>query len=224
MKRWSCPLLVLIGVLLCGCPSVNLTVFQPTPIETSDTYTHQGSGMPFPVSVGYFRRGQITQYDPEATDIGVGYNLPSIRYQVAITVYVYPGPGASSIGSPDNVVAAAHVRLLETHFEYIKAEIVHVHPDATLVSEGPTTMDQGQVSYDGLKAVFEFEGEFFGQEQPLASQAYLFSYGKWFVKYRITYPKDSEERALSRIEDFMAKFAWSQSDESAEQEGTEEIP
>jgi hypothetical protein len=170
--------------------------------------------MPFPPSVGYFQRGKVTQYEPREKDVGVGYNLHSIRYQVTITVYVYPAK-VISIGSPDDVVAATYAPVRKSQFEGVKAAITDLHPDAVLVSEGPTTMKQDQTDHPGLKATFEYKGPFFGREQELGTRAYLFNYGKWFVKYRITYPKDAEEMALSRIEDFMAKFKWSQPDDPA---------
>ena len=208
MKRLLCPFLLLAGTLMCGCPGPNITVFQPVLIEATGTYTHPGSGMPFPLAAGYFQRVKITQYDPQETDVGVGYNLYSMGYQVAMTVYVYPAQ-VTSIGSPDDVVAAAYASVRKSHFEGVKQAITDLHPDAVLVSEGPTTIEQDQMAYPGLKAAFEYEGSFFGRQQKLGTHAYLFNYGKWFVKYRVTYPKAAEEMALSRIEDFMAKFRWS---------------
>lgn len=202
----------LVGLLICGCPSVNLTVFEPLPIEANGPYTHSGSGIPFLPSVGYFHRGRITQYDPKATDIGVGYNLNDMRYQVTVSVYVYPAPRVTSQGSPDNVVASTRALLFESHFETVKAEIVRLHPDAAVVSESNATRTENQMDYGGLKVIFEYQGQFAGQDQVLASHAYLFDYGKWLVKYRITYPKESEDRALPRIEDFMSKFTWAAGD------------
>jgi hypothetical protein len=214
MNRRLCLLVLLAGMLTCGCPSANMRTPRSVRIGANDTYIHPGSKMPFPPSVGYFQRGEVTQYEPREKDVGVGYNLHSIRYQIAITVYVYPAP-VTSIGSPDNVVEAAYAWVRKSHFEGIKGAVTDLHPDAVLVSEGPTTMKQDQVTYPGLKAVLEYEGAFFGREQMLGTHAYLFNYGKWFVKYRISYPKDSEEMALSRVEDFMVKFKWSESDAPA---------
>jgi hypothetical protein len=72
MNRRLYLLVLLAGMLACGCPSANITVSQPVNVSADDTYVHPGSKMPFPPTVGYFQRGKVTQYEPREEDVGVG--------------------------------------------------------------------------------------------------------------------------------------------------------
>jgi hypothetical protein len=56
--------------------------------------------MTFPVPVDEFQRVVINRYDTAGEDVGVGYNLVSSEIAVSATIYAYPAPTLTSIGSP----------------------------------------------------------------------------------------------------------------------------
>src|SRR5689334_2160051 len=52
------------------------------------TYTNAPSRFRFPPRIGSFERDQVTEYDRQGQDVGVGYN--DLGHDVAVTVFVYP--------------------------------------------------------------------------------------------------------------------------------------
>lgn len=194
---------------LVGCPIAQYPrTSGPTAINVQGTYFHSNSGMNFPENVGPFRRGTVSLFDSTGANIGVGYNLGDLVFQVAVTVYVYPAPSVVSILSPAEVTARAKELSAQQHFETVKSDIIRAHPEARLVSEEEVTLVQAGGIQKGKKAGFEFEGVFANQRQQLKSHAYLFVHGKWFIKYRITYPQDIDGAVREKIKDFMNSLQW----------------
>lgn len=182
-----------------GCAASSLSA-QEIPggrvvIPADATYTHRASGMAFPPAIGEFRRTDIHRYDEAGTDESVGYNLVAGATGIAATVYVYPVPPGAS--------AADRAETTDREFALRKDEIVYVHPAAELATEGDTVLRQDQAVFRGRRAVYGFEHVFAGKLQPLRSELHLFGFvgGKWFVKYRFTYPADLP--ATERIQRFM---------------------
>lgn len=165
-----------IGPLLLLCSAC-----RPASATDAETYVHRGTGFSFPAAVGEFRRAQIEQYNPEGTDVGVGYNLYSADKQIAVTVFVYPAP---------RVIGAAQRSACNDEFRSVKSDIEKAHAGARQLQEEamPSPMPARQET--GEKAVYEFGGNFAGIDQPLRSEADLFCYvsGPWFVAYRTTAP------------------------------------
>jgi len=61
--------------------------------------------MTYPMSVNEFRRAEIIRYKEDGTDESAGYNYLRPMNEIAATVYVFPSPSVTSIGSPQYVVA-----------------------------------------------------------------------------------------------------------------------
>lgn len=174
-----------------GCPARPRSLNQPQPILVEGAYTHEKSGMTFPLAVGDFRRSLVQRYDQEGLDVSAGYDLYASRYKIAATIYVYPAPSLISIGSPPGTVAAARAMLTKREFEGRKQEIMLSHPDGQLIEDSEISISLGVRLRVGRIATFEYQQDFAGQRQPVRSHLAMFNFvgGKWALKYRITYPK-----------------------------------
>jgi hypothetical protein len=130
--------------------------------------------------------------------------------EITATMYVFPSPRVTSIGSPQNVIAEARALVCQAQFKAIEREVTTAHPDAALTADGPFTLAQGQAAYDGFKASYDLINARFFERQNVASKsdAYVFCFagGKWTVEYRFDYPRDFD--AASLIADFMRDLAW----------------
>lgn len=164
-------------------------------IPADAIYSHRQSGMVFPPDVGDFRRTSIYRYDEAGTDESVGYSVVGAEGGIVATVYIYPAPAG--------VVATAQAEATEREFRLRQDEILYVHPDAKLMQTADLVLTQGATTYHGRKAVYQFEHVFAGKLQPLQSELHLFGFvgGKWFVKYRFSYPVAL--RASAQVEGFM---------------------
>ena len=197
------------ALVLCGCPSMHTRpLAQPERVAVRGSYVHSVSKITMPESVAGFQRDAVSRYDADGLDVSAAYNLVTSSHRIAATVYVYPSPSLTSIGSPPEVVAGARAHLTESEFERRKQEIQHAHPGTVLVEQRDISRTEGGQSYVGKFAVFEFEDVFAGSRALVRSRIYLFCYvgGKWTVKYRFTHPKS--EDADREIQEFIQKWSW----------------
>ena len=182
-----------------------LTVLQP-----EGPYTQAASGMTFPLAVGDFKRDKVVRYKPDGTDESAGYNRVEPRHEIAGTVYVFPSPRLTSIGSPQNVIEDARARLCEVQFRSVQKEVTGAHPDAKLVREEEVSLVQNGVTFVGHRASYSLTNPvFFGRRQQASrSDATIFCYagGKWTVEYRFDYPDDYDAGAA--IGDFIRDLSW----------------
>jgi hypothetical protein len=194
MTRPAVALLCVISLFVTACNSTSAPNSPPATVEPPDGYyTHTGSGFRFPEAVRTFTRIGIDTYDSSGDNISVGYNSQS--YLVAATVYVYPAGEVTPSGSPPS----------EMQFGAVKLEVERAHPQATLL------IDDARVSLAnavGIKATYRFEAAFAGANRSLISEAYLFGFDAWFVKYRFTYPEASAGEATTQINQFMDSLRW----------------
>ena len=158
------------------------------------TYTNAPSQFRFPPRIGSFEREQVTEYDRQGQDVGVGYN--DVSRGVAITVFVYPIPQR-----PPNDT-------LSGHFTTCKAEVLGRHSGAQLVSEEAAQIFPAGVQHSGQHATFTYTEIFAHQRQALRSELYLFTHGQRFIKYRTTYPVGQQAIAESAIRTFIDELAW----------------
>jgi hypothetical protein len=197
------------ALVLCGCRSTDArSLSQPEQVAVRGVYVHSASKIKFPEDVAGFRRGAVTRYDADGLDVSGAYNLVTSSHRVAATVYVYPSPSLTSIGSPPEVVARARAHLADSEFERRKQEIQHAHPGAVMVEQRDISRAESGKQYAGKLAVFEFDDAFGDSKVPVRSRLYLFCYvgGYWTVKYRFTHPKS--ENADREIEEFIQKWSW----------------
>src|SRR5678815_628029 len=121
-------------LLLCGCPSTHTrSLAQPERVAVRGAYVHAASKITMQENVAGFQRDTVSRYDADGLDVSAAYNLVTPSHRIAATVYVYPSPASTSIGSPPEVVAGARAHLTEGEFERRKQEVQHAHPGATLV-------------------------------------------------------------------------------------------
>ena len=159
------------------------------------TYTNSISQFQFPPIVGDFHReSDYSQFDREGRDIGVGYK--SLLDPIVLTVFVYP-----IFKKPPNDT-------LEGHFATCKNEVYRMHDDVVLVSEDKVQVTPAGQKHDGLHAVFTLTGSFAHKRQPVRSELYLFTYGKWFVFYRVTYPIGKQSAAEPSVKAFINSLVW----------------
>jgi hypothetical protein len=187
-----------------GMILVMLAVLMPAPghaesgrikLEPDLTYTNSASQFQFPPIVGDFHReSSYSQFDREGRDIGVGYK--GLLDPIVLTAFVYP-----IFKQPPNDT-------LEGHFATCKNEVVHMHDDVVLVSEGKVQVTPAGHKHEGLHAVFTLTDAFAHKRQPVRSELYLFTHGKWFVFYRVTYPVGKQEAAEPAIKAFINSLAW----------------
>ncbi len=203
-----CALFVGVAGLLTGCPTVPTRLAQPEHLSAAGNYTQAATGMIFPPQVGAFQRGPITQYDADGLDVSSGYNLTSMYGAITGTVYVYPSPPIVSFATPHDVLSEAQAKLSVQDYAAEKNEILHAHANARLVRETGFTLSQSGHTWHGALAVFAYTDNFGGQNLPLESRLYLFTYvaDKWNVKYRFTFPAGFD--ADQSIDAFMKQLLW----------------
>jgi hypothetical protein len=188
---------ITLAVLLTGCGSQAQAPDQPEKLNPAGNYVHSATGFTFPPVLGAFKRSGITEYNREKTDVSAGYDKVANAQSVATTVYIYPAPPLTSIGSPQAVIDDAKEHLCTQVWEGIKADIARAHPDAELVALDEIPSPSPVFKDHGHRATFRFTGDFGGSNQPLRSEADLFCYagGDWLVAYRTTAPAAFDYRA-----------------------------
>ena len=160
------------------------------PSEANKPFLHASSSFVFPFNVGAFRRAGIYALDEAGRNIAVGYNDPSLK--IIMTVSVYPHYGLAG----------------QVHFGQIKGDVVNAKPKASKLQDGPLSIEQGAAKHQGWHARFAYIGELSGVEQDLMSDLYLFTHGTSFVKLRIVYPATEQKNAKPRIDLFLQALSF----------------
>lgn len=195
---------VFFAILLTGCPGPSPQYLtRPEAISVSGPYVHQPSGFSFPQIAGEFVRSTVHKYDALGQNVSVAYNLTDQSRLIAATIYVYPSPSITSIGSPPSVVQAARGQLCNQEFNARPQEIMAAHPNAR-PKDTPGRSTNAASHY----SLFEYEEVFANVRQPLLSELELSCYvnDKWTVKYRITYPRTlSVEREVQGLKRAIAQ-------------------
>ncbi len=175
--------------MLSGCISSGPQYLsRPEALSSTGTFTHDPSGLTFPIAVGDFQRVDIYQFDVEGENIGVTYQLTDDAKPVTVSVYVYPSPSIVSLGSPESVTKSAQATLCQQEFETTKQEIMAARTNASHLESDTSGGIQN------LLARFEYEEAFAGKQQRLSSILELSCYmdDQWNIKYRVTYPSSVE--------------------------------
>ena len=131
------------------------------------------------------------------------------QLQVIATTYVYPAPVDVKV-FPLPSVGEAPDWFVKNYFQRVQAEIVQRHKGARLVAEERVQVRQAGRLHSGWRCEYAFSESFAltGLPQPLRSEAYLFTHGAWFVKYRFTYPEPQADAAREAIATFMRDLSW----------------
>jgi hypothetical protein len=191
------------ATLIWDAPLQAKQLARPESIPVTGPYTHSASGMVFPPAIGDVPRVNVFRYNDEETDVSAGYNVNTPAGHLVATVYIYPAPPLTSVGSPTSVVATARSKLCQDEFASRKAEISRYHAGARLVGEQGFSFRRGNGSFPGKKAVFEYDADFGGQRQPVHSEPYVFCYvgDQWAMEYRFTGPRGIDPAEITRLMD-----------------------
>jgi hypothetical protein len=181
---------------LAACPGVSGP--QPASIRVNGTYEHPASGLAFPESVGAFRRGEITPFDREGRNIGVGYNYEGTDALVAFTVYV----------RRPLVLESGEVASLGRQFAIERDVIRQYHPDASEAWSLEVEISEADRKLPGYAAEFRYREQFNFARRDVVSFLYLFDRDGWFVKYRITYAERGEAASERVFGEFLKIAPW----------------
>ncbi len=181
---------------------------QAEQLTVHGQYVHPSSKIAMPESIAGFQRISVARFDADELDVSAGYKLTTSDQCIVATVYAYPAPSLTSIGSAPEVIAEARAHLTDREFEHRKQEIQHSHPGAALIEERDVVRTDGGLSYTGKLAIFEFESVFAGSKMTVRSHLYVFCYigNKWAIEYRFTHPKTQD--AEQKIQEFIQKWNW----------------
>lgn len=174
-------LLAFCSVLLVSCGTL-----PPTFERASDsTLVYTPCQWRFPASIAGFQRAEVVRYDHAGFDSSVAYNHPS---SIDATVYTYPASGRS----------------LDTEVHGVSGEIERQH------RSGPPKIRAAASfgGHNGIRLGHSYAGVFAMRPQDLRSQTLIFRIGASFLKFRITYPEASAERAEVAINAFLAQYQW----------------
>src|SRR5947207_722313 len=100
----------ILALILAGCPSPQ---YRPggVPAVAHDIAAHKESGIPFPDQIGQLHRDAVKRYDNAGRDVSAGYNPTNASRPLVATIYIYPSPPITSIGSPREVIEEARSTL-----------------------------------------------------------------------------------------------------------------
>jgi hypothetical protein len=204
------PLLMAVSLLLVGCPATTAPRYLTSPqtVSTQGAYVHAASGMVLPERVGPFARQSVLRYDVDGRDISGGYLFGVGSERIVATVYVYPGPTLTSIGSPADVVASAKAKLTESEFRRRQDEILRFNPTAKLIEEHDVSRSEAGRIYVGKAATYELIGPFGNDKIPLTSRLYVYCFvdPEWAIEYRFSYPR--QMNADAAIQQFIDDWSW----------------
>ncbi len=164
-----------------------------TPADWNDVYVHPYSGMKFPSMAGLFVRGPVRKYDPQGRDISVAYEIQHIGGNTEMTVFIFP---------------SAHDRNFPGHFEQACEAVLRFSRSSKLLIKKDVAIKQNGHVYRGKRATFSMQSVFSGQKIATLSLLYLFKYGDWYIKYRVTYPQTGHDKIMPEIERFMQELSW----------------
>ena len=162
------------------------------------SYTHPASRLEFPEDVAGFRRGEITQFDANGENLGVGYDYETADATIAFTVYVRR-PLVLEDGEPESLGRQFAVeRQLIRRYHQDKAEIWSL--DVEMETDGRTL--------PGYAAEFRYNDLFAYTRHDVVSFLYLCDRDGWFVKYRSTYAEPQDSAASAAVARLLATAPW----------------
>jgi hypothetical protein len=173
-------------------PPAPKEVARGAEVSVEGTYIHPVTRLEIPEAVGPFSRRAVQHWDREGFNVSGRYYLGDPPRALA-TVYHYPV-------NPDLVADPAE-KALAMHFQVVRQDIARERPELAFVAEAPYSVPINGFVYRGLEAVYEAP-RFQRFDEPVRSTAYLFLIGKWYLKFRFTYPS----RLASELDPLQREF------------------
>ena len=206
-RHTICAIIALLILFLSGCRTepeiISLDIFAQE-VSISGTYVHNATGVEFPEHFIPFERVSIWEYDQTGNNIGVGYNLSSIREPASLTLYLYPSsPSCFRDGQWKSMSPAA---AFHEHYMDTLLNLLVSCKDPVVLDMKTYTLNQFGQSLTGKRAIVKLTGLFAGYEQECISCLYMFYYKNWFVQYRVTFPSEVYELAQESTENFIRNF------------------
>jgi hypothetical protein len=194
-------------VFFAGCPNPSRkTPNQPdephfTEIKTTDTYVHNPTGMQFPTEVAGFKRVKVTQYDRTGSNVSAEYTLDYFGFKIAeVRVYIYPVETNPGFGP----------MTLEKHYDELRALLFNIYTDAHDLEDGEIKIGQPFGPQRGLMFKFTYHPPDMFDSKPCYAKLYLFKYGPWFIKYRVTNPVKEDVKVELEFQKFLQMLTWPQ--------------
>ena len=168
------------GVLLGAAVLVLAGCFATDPAPRGDAHTAaaypevvEGFGRydKFPPEVAGYRRGRALTYAPGLVDYSVGYNRRDDVVDSAVTLYFYPRMNDT----------ASQLRGEEQ-------EVLQMHRAVRVVSRKTITLMRNGAPYEAHVTSFEYDENFAGTVQPVASQLLVVFRSLGVFKVRSTAP------------------------------------
>ena len=146
----------------------------------------------FPASVAGYARGDVMAYAPHLADFSIAYDSRSFSLQNAVTLFFYPhrhdDPAAQLADEEQQVLRA--------------------HEGARVVGRRDVTLSHGAASREATLVSFEFDGDFAGSRQPLASQLLLVFRGRNVFMVRSTAPQSQGALAERAMLELVQRVDW----------------
>jgi hypothetical protein len=185
MKRIELiPVLFLVSctALIVGCSSGG-----KQPDKNTDTYVHPESKIPFPHTIGELVRTRVIEGSPEYPGTAVEYYLKKNKWEVTISVSVYPAPETKTEKSEAATEGEEKPNVLFERMNDIQQEVLETGADEEhrFIARYDIVTIKGEKPYDGKRAYFRHEDDVF-------SNVYLFQFGDWFIEYRSVFDRDLE--------------------------------
>ncbi|MBL8900110.1 MAG: hypothetical protein JNM84_20945 [Planctomycetes bacterium] len=184
--------MLLLALLCGGCPSVRLGPPEPEAVEVA--YAHPPTGAAFPRTLAGCPLVRL--WDEKAPeDVSANYESLDLERLAFASIYLYARPP----------------RGLEPlqHQHSVIEDVRRAHPDAEVGDTREVTVEPSRGGrFQGMRTEFTYSMLLGGSTRRVRSFAYLFAWEAWYLKFRVTYALDQEERVRERSERFVIDFPW----------------
>ncbi len=159
------------------------------PRPAAEVFVHRDSGFSFPSEVAELRRGDITNFDDQGLDVGIGYGRPGLN----VTCFVFP---RRTMAEPT----------VDAHFDGALAAIRTNNPDAVLVDRLTHPVQKGEATVAARLALLELREE----DERLGSILLVVPAGDHVIKLRATYlmAAGATSYVLSRLDALLDAVSW----------------
>lgn len=183
MKRFCIKAIAAFLLISSSCTPYGFTKLD------NNVLVHDNSSVKFPSQI--CRANRLKPYYYGSDNFSIGYQLANETCFVTFTVYVYKTLGVAF------------------EDEYVKGkEAIELYYEETLKEENEFSIYQFNDSIFGKMAVYDLVQYAYGEPHFRTSYLYLFAYGDWFVKYRITHSNAYFVCANDAIKTFIEDFKW----------------
>jgi len=172
-----------------------------------DFIGHSDAGIHFPEKLAGFKRGELKNYDDEGRNLSAAYNRIGFGKLIALTIYIYPAPSLTSIGSPRDVVESALRYQLDREFESVESNLLDAHPGSEALTDFDLEMLFAGETLSGRRGMYSTPNGMGQRGLSAISSFELYRFGNWWMKLRITYPQDMQSRCEGAIDKFRSEFA-----------------